>query len=133
MLDCFVLLRSFSKIVVTNLLLAFFNTFLLLLTQMMFTFEHASYHEMKRLVFISTKITVGLLILICFGTSLVTSNEGIPFCKEQLQRLKQDVEVWNERCWNNTDHGNSTPCCEAEKEYNQERMKMHVEMCFYSG
>ena len=99
----------------------------------MFTLEHANYNEMKRLVFISAKIIVGLLILICFGTSLVTCNENIPFCKEQLQRLKQDVEVWNERCWNNTDQGNSTPCCQAEKEYNQERMKMHVEMCFHSG
>ena len=99
----------------------------------MFTFEHVSYDEMKTLVFISTKITIGLLTLICFGTSLVTCNESIPFCEGELQRLKHDVEVWNERCWNNADQGKSTPCCQAEKEYNQERMKMHVEMCFYSG
>ena len=101
--------------------------------QMMFTFEDASYHDIKRSVFISTKITVGLLILIYFGANLVNCNEDIPFCDEDLKKLKADVETWSKTCWDNTDQGNSTPRCQAEKEYNQDRMKMHAEMCFYAG
>ena len=101
--------------------------------QMMYTFQDASYHDIKRLVFISTKITVGLLILIYFGASLVNCNEDILFCDEDLKKLKADVETWSKTCWNNTDQGNSAPRCRAEKEYNQDRMRMHTEMCFYPG
>ena len=97
----------------------------------MFTFEHAGKHETKRFGFISTKIA--LLIFIYIGASQVVCDQEISFCDTNFKELKNDVEVWNKKCWNNGDQGEGTPYCKAEKEYNQERMKMHVEMCFYSG
>ena len=97
----------------------------------MFTFEHAGKHETKRLAFISTKIA--LLIFIYIGASQVVCDQEISFCDMNFKELKNDVEVWNRKCWNNGEQGEGTPYCKAEKEYNQERMKMHVEMCFYSG
>ena len=101
--------------------------------QMMFTFEDASYHDIKRSVFISTKVSVGLLILIYFGENFVNCNEDIPFCDQQLKQLKKDINDWNQKCWSNQNQGEGTPPCLTEKKYNQDRMKIHVEMCFYAG
>ena len=100
---------------------------------MTFTLEHGSKHETKRLALISTKITVGLLIYIYIGASQVVCDQEMSFCDTNFEELKNDVEDWNKKCWNNEDQGAGTQYCIAEKEYNQERMKMHVEMCFYSG
>ena len=100
---------------------------------MMFTFEHASKHETKRLALISTKITFGLLIYIYIGASQVVCDQEISFCDKNFKELKNDVEDWNKKCWSNEDQGEGKPYCKAEKEYNQERMRMHVEMCFHSG
>ena len=99
----------------------------------MFTFEHASKHETKILALISTKITFGLLIYIYIGASQVVCDQEISFCDTNFEELKNDVEDWNKKCWTNEDQGEGTQYCKAEKENNQERMKMHVEMCFYSG
>ena len=127
MLDCFV--KISLQICYSRSL--DFGAYTFLLLQMMFTFERASKHETERLVFISTKIA--LLVLIYTGASQVVCDQEISFCDTSFKELKNDVEVWNKKCWNNRDQGEGTPFCKAEKENNQERMKMHVEMCFYSG
>ncbi len=67
---------------------------------MMFTFEQINYQEIRRLVFVSTKIIVGFLILMYFGASLVFCNDDIPFCKKRLTALKDDVKDWQEKCVN---------------------------------
>ncbi len=100
---------------------------------MVFTFEQVNYQEIRRLVFISTKIIVGFLIVIYFGTSLVFCNEDIPFCNKRLTTLKVDVKVWQERCVNDEGQDVNTSCCKAEKEYNQKRMRTQTKLCFFKG
>ncbi|CAB4034906.1 Hypothetical predicted protein, partial [Paramuricea clavata] len=98
---------------------------------MMLTFERANYREIRKLIFVATKITVAFLILIYFGASLVMCNEDISFCDERLKELKQDVKDWNKRCVNTQGKDIDTPCCETEKQYNKEKMNMQTKLCFY--
>ena len=100
---------------------------------MMFTFEQINYHEIRRLVFVSTKIIVGFFILMYFGASLVFGNEDIPFCKKRLTAVKDDVKDWQEKCVNDKGKDIGTTCCKAKKEYNQKRMSMQTKLCFYKG
>ena len=100
---------------------------------MMFTFEQINYQEIRRLVFVSTKIIVGFLILMYFGASLVFCNDDIPFCKKRLTALKDDVKDWQEKCVNDKGEDIDTTCCKAKKEYNQKRMSMQTKLCFYKG
>ena len=97
--------------------------------------------EIKRMVFIATKVLLGIFILIYFDASLVTCNEDIPFCKESLKSLKDDVKDWQARCsiskldgygYNYTEDLD-TPCCNAEKDYIQNRRRMQKKLCFYKG
>ncbi|XP_028418925.1 low-density lipoprotein receptor-related protein 4-like [Dendronephthya gigantea] len=102
-----------------------------------------------------------LTILIHFGGNLINCNEDIPICDEQLKQLKEDVKDWEKRCvneslenldemeryftesqrsdnetqryFNERRRENNSSGCTAEKEYLQERMRMHSEMCFYDG
>ncbi len=99
----------------------------------MFTFEQINYQEIRRLVFVSTKIIVGFLILMYFGASLVFCNDDIPFCKKRLTALKDDVKDWQEKCMNDTGQDLNTTCCKAKKKYNQKRMSMQTKLCFYKG
>ena len=89
--------------------------------------------EMRRSLPISTKNIFGLLALIYFGGTLSTCNEDIPLCGERLSELRKDVQDWQERCVIETRHEIDSPSCKAEKDYFKERMRMHTEMCFYSG
>ena len=94
------------------------------------------YQDIKRSVFIGTRIILGLFIFIYFGPSLVTCNEDIPFCKKSLQALKDDFKDWQERCSNDTlDYRQDldTLCCNAEKKYIQNRRRMQRKLCFYKG
>ena len=82
------------------------------------------------------KIILGLFTLLYFGASLVICDEVIPFCKESLKALKEDLKGWQKRCLNNTleySRDIDTPCCNAEKKYIQNRRKMHRKLCFYKG
>ena len=92
-----------------------------------------NYTEMRRSLLVSTKIGIGFLFLIHFGGTLTTCNENIPHCDKHLTELKRDVMDWQERCLNKTGHEINSSCCQAEKDYLQERMRKHTEMCFYSG
>ena len=77
---------------------------------------------------------VGFLILMHFGASLVFCNDDIPFCKKRLTALKDDVKDWQEKCVNDKVQDiDTTTCCKAKKEYNQKRMSMQTELCFYKG
>ena len=92
--------------------------------------------DIQRTIFIVTKVILGFLILIYFDASLVTCNEDIPFCKESLQALKDDVKDWQTRCSNNTQDYRQdldTPCCNAEKKYIHNRRRMQRKLCFYKG
>ena len=92
-----------------------------------------NYTEMRRPLLVSTKIVIGFLFLIHFGGTLTTCNENIPHCDKHLTELKRDVKDWQERCLNETGHEINSSCCQAEKDYFQQRMRKHTEMCFYSG
>jgi CMP-2-keto-3-deoxyoctulosonic acid synthetase len=100
---------------------------------MMLTFERVNYQGIRKLIFVATKITVAFLILKYFGANLVMCNEDISFCDKRLKELKQDVKDWNKRCVNTQGKDIGTPCCETEKQYNKERMKMQTKLCFYKG
>ena len=106
--------------------------------------------EIKRTIFIATKVIFGLFILIYFNASLVSCNEDIRFCNESLQALKDDVKDWQEKCsrntlerqylplsgyWHTTAYRQDidTPCCNAEKKYIQNRRRMQRKLCFYKG
>ena len=100
---------------------------------MLCSFGQANYIEMRRLILSSTKIMIGLIILIYFGGKLIVCNEDIPICAQRLEELKKYVKDWEERCLNETRHEINSPCCKAEKDYFQERMRMHTKMCLYEG
>jgi hypothetical protein len=100
---------------------------------MAFTFERVNYREIKRTIFIATKVFVGFLILIIFGGSLVICNEDIPFCDKRLKELKNDVKDWRKKCLDGTVHVPNSSCCAAENEQNQQRMRMQTKLCFYKG
>ncbi|CAB3991726.1 Hypothetical predicted protein [Paramuricea clavata] len=85
------------------------------------------------MIFITTKIIVGIHVLIYFGTSLVVCNNDIPFCRKRLKELRKDEKDWSGRCLNGEGENLDTPSCEAEKEYNHERMCMYTKICFYKG
>ncbi|XP_028415476.1 low-density lipoprotein receptor-related protein 4-like [Dendronephthya gigantea] len=116
---------------------------------------------MMEMPFVSTKMLFALTILIYFGGNLINCNEDIPICDEQLEQLKEDVKDWEKRCvneslenlneieryfaesrrydnvtqryFNERRREDNSSGCTAEKEYLQERMRMHSEMCFYDG
>ena len=48
-------------------------------------------------------------------------------------QLKKDVQDWQKRCFIETGQEIHSSCCKAEKDYFKERIRMHTEMCFYSG
>ena len=83
------------------------------------------------MIVIATKVIFGIHILIYFGTSLVVCNNDIPFCRKRLKELREDEKDWNKRCFNGEGQNLVTPCCEAEKEYNHERMCMYKKICFH--
>ncbi|CAB4037593.1 Hypothetical predicted protein [Paramuricea clavata] len=85
------------------------------------------------MIFIATKIIVGIHVLVYFGTSLVVCNEDIPFCDKRLKELRKDEKDWSERCLNGEGENLVTPSCEAKKEYNHERMCVYTKICFYKG
>lgn len=89
--------------------------------------------EITKALLISTKIVIGFLILIYFGGTQITCNKDIPYCHHSLNELKKDVEDWEERCLNETRHQINSSCCNSERDFFQEKMRMHTEMCFYSG
>ena len=76
---------------------------------------------------------IGLIIFIYFGGKLIVCNEDIPICAQRLEELKKYVKDWEQRCLDETRHEINSPCCKAEKEYFQERMRMHTKMCLYEG
>ena len=96
-------------------------------------FGQANYVEMRRLILTSTTVMIGLIILIYFGGSLVICNEHIPICDQRLTELKKYVKNWEQRCLSETRQEINSPCCKAEKDYFQERMRMHTKMCLYEG
>ncbi|CAB4028386.1 Hypothetical predicted protein, partial [Paramuricea clavata] len=55
---------------------------------------------MRRLMLTSTKVIIGLIILIYFGGTLIICNEGIPICDHRLNELKECVKDWEGRCLN---------------------------------
>ena len=96
-------------------------------------FTKANYLETRRLIFTSTRIMIGLIILIYFGGTLIICNEDIPICEQRLKELKEYVKDWEQRCLDEARYEINSQCCKAEKEYFQERMRMHTKMCFYEG
>ena len=89
--------------------------------------------ERRRCLLISTKNIFGLLVFIFFRGTLTTGNEDIPWCDKHLSKLRKDVQDWQKRCLTETGQEIDSSCCKAEKDYFEERMRMHTEMCFYSG
>ena len=84
----------------------------------------------------ATTIILGLFILICFGASVITCNEAIenvPFCKESLKELKDDVKDWQKICKDDQLYDIDTPCCNAEKEYIKNRRRIQRKLCFFKG
>ena len=88
--------------------------------------------EMRRYLLISTKNIFDLLVLIYFGGTLTTGNEEISWCEKHLNKLNEDVQYWQSRCLIETRQVIDSSC-KAEKDYFKERMRMHTEICFYSG
>ena len=68
-----------------------------------------------------------------FGPNLAFGYEGIPICERQFRELKKSVEDWRQVCLNSRGHELKTSQCQAEKEYNQKRMKVYKKTCFYDG
>ncbi len=101
--------------------------------QMALTFKQVNYSEIRRLGFISAKITVGILILIYFGTSLVISNIDTPLCDKRLKELRQDEKDWTTTCTNDEGQSSDSPCCQATKESNLKRMCIYTKICFSEG
>ncbi len=97
------------------------------------TYESVNYQEIKRVIFVVSKIFVALLIMIYFGAELVICNEEIPFCNDRLKKLREEEKNWREKCLHYEGQELNSSCCEAEKRYNQERTCTHTRMCFYKG
>lgn len=97
------------------------------------TREWTNYHEARTLSFKISKVSAGLLILVHFGINLVICNDDIPICNEQFKILEADMEDWLKTCLNVNSRDQNTQCCKEQKEYNQERMSTHIDMCFYKG
>ena len=95
--------------------------------------ECAMYQEIKNSISTATKIILGLFILIYFGASLVICDEDIAFHLKNVKDLEDDVKDWEGRCLKETLHDLGTPCCNAEKQYNQNRRRMQRKLCFYKG
>ena len=83
--------------------------------------------------FCFTKIIVGVVMLIYFGSQLAFGNEDISFCDKQLNQLNNDVNHWRERCMVDKSQEVNTTQCKEEKKYNQARMRKHSKQCFYEG
>ncbi|CAB4022289.1 Hypothetical predicted protein, partial [Paramuricea clavata] len=83
------------------------------------------------MILIATKNIVGIHILIYFATSLVVCNNDIPFCRKRLNELRENEKDWRNRCLNGEGQNLATPRCEADKEYNYERMCMYKKICFH--
>ena len=95
--------------------------------------ECAMYQEIKNSISTATKIILGLFILIYFGACLVICDEDIAFHLKTVKELEDDVKEWEVRCLNEILYDRDTPCCNAEKEYNQNRRRMQTKLCFYKG
>jgi hypothetical protein len=83
------------------------------------------------MIVIATKIIVGIHILIYFGISLVVCNNDIPFCRKRFNELRENEKDWRNRYLNGKGQNLATPRCEADKEYNHERMCMYKKICFH--
>ena len=99
----------------------------------LFVVECAMYQEIKKSISTATKIILGLFILIYFGASLVICDEDLAFHLKSVKKLEDDVKDWEERCLDKELRDLDTPCCRAEKEYNQNRRRMQRRLCFYKG
>lgn len=116
---------------------------------------------MTRIVIVSTKILFAFTILIYFGGTLIICNEDVPVCDMRLKQIKGDVKNWERKCvnqilesmneiehtlkeryrprkgarqyFNERRHETNSSGCVAEKDYIQERIRMHSKMCFYDG
>jgi hypothetical protein len=89
--------------------------------------------ELKNSIFTATKIILGLFILIYFGASLVICDEDLAFHLKSVKELEDDVKDWEGRCLDKELRDLGTPCCNAEKEYNQYRRQKQRKLCFYKG
>ena len=88
---------------------------------------------MTKMVLISTKITIGFAILVYFGGTVIFCNKHIPFCDKLWKQLGVNAKDWRGRCVLNDRQEIDSPRCRAEKDYFQERKRMHKVMCFYEG
>ncbi len=100
---------------------------------MALTLKEVNSGQISRLGCIAAKIIVGILILLYFGTSLVISNNDIPFCDKQLKELRQDEKDWSTRCTNAEGQSFGSPCCQTKKNINRKRMCVYTKTCFYEG
>ncbi len=99
---------------------------------MALTFKQVISSEI-RLAFISPKIIVGILIFIYLGTSLAICNIDTPFCDKRLKELRQDEKDWTRTCTNGEGQSFDSPCCQAKKEKNLNRMCIYTKICFDEG
>jgi hypothetical protein len=100
--------------------------------QMERRFKKVNYDGIKCSVILATKLFLSFFILLYFGGSFVVGNKDIPCCHEIWKDLGNDMVDWRERCLDGDNEINS-PCCQAEKEYFEERRRSHRKMCFYEG
>ena len=87
---------------------------------------------LKRSVNFTTKLLRSLFILLYLNTRLVLSNKDIPVCHKLWAELGNEMHHWRKRCLDR-DEEISSPVCQAEKDYFEERRRHHKEMCFYEG
>jgi hypothetical protein len=99
---------------------------------MVHRFEEVNYNKIKRSVNLATRFFISFLILLYFGGSLVVGSKDIPCCHKLWNHLGNDLADWRERCLNGDLEINSS-CCQARKEYFEERRRSHRQMCFYEG
>ena len=66
------------------------------------------------------------------SANLIMANKDIPFCHKLWEDLGNEMEDWRLRCLNGTQEI-TAPCCQAEKEYLEDKRLKHKEMCFYEG
>ena len=98
--------------------------------------EGVSRDDIKRSLVLAAKLLFTSLILVYFGGNLVVGNSpccGIPICDQQWEEFGTDLEDWRKRCWNKSHGVMNSSCCEAEKNYFEERRLAHKQMCFYEG
>ena len=91
------------------------------------------HHEIQKWIFGPTKRCLGVFIFIYFWATMVTCDEQIPFCKDYLKALQENLKDWQKRCLNDKLYDIDTPCCKVEKEYIQRRRRTQLKLCFIKG